>query len=538
VQDTATLGAITSLLNRVDVQDDGTNSTGSPVSDFDTYPNNIAVSNVKSLTGTNQGGSANPNVLIGEILNYSIRIDVPVGTINNLKAVDVLDHGLAFVGCDSVSAGSLVLAQDPCTTPSALTVQAEPVTDTNPSSDDAGRHITFDFGQVQNTSGSTQTLIVNYRVIVLDIQDNVDGAPGMNNGVEWQWEGGTLAGAAESVQVVEPQLEILKTVNPETTRLGRIVTYTIQVSHTAESTAPAYDVLMTDGIPTGLELVPGSIVVNGSTGLPAPTITATATQFSVYWASFPVGETATVTFQATFVGPSPVINVANVEWSSIQIDPNPRMAPQSPYNIHSTERRYDPLSQTINDYRASSSITLRTPKLPDTGFAPGRVTVIPDQPTADQYTDLGDMWLEIPVLGIKIPVVGVPLGGPNGWDLTWLANQAGWLEGTAIPTDVGNTALTGHVYLANGEPGPFVDLHTMYWGQQIILHANGYKYIYEVRQTRTLLPNDLSVLADDGYAWLTLLTCKDYNEAKDTYATRAAVKAILLRVEPETKTNR
>ena len=151
----ADLTGITSFTNLVHVQDDGTNTTGTPVEAQATDTDQLAILNVKSLTGSNQAGSALPNVLIGEILDYSIRIDIPVGTITNLKAVDILDHGLAFVGCNPsspISSGTLVLAQNPCTTPSALTVQAEPITDLNPNSDDAGRHITFDFGQVENNS--------------------------------------------------------------------------------------------------------------------------------------------------------------------------------------------------------------------------------------------------------------------------------------------------------------------------------------------------------------------------------------------------
>ena len=199
-------------------------------------------------------------MLIGEILTYSIRIDIPVGTINNLKAVDILDHGLAFVGCDPttpISSGSLVLTQNPCTTASALTVENEPVTDTNPASEDAGRHITFTFGQVQNTSGSTQSLIVNYQVIVLDIADNKNGVTGINNAVTWSWEGGSLSGSATGVNIIEPDLDILKSANPNVTALGSIVTFSIEIDHTSNSAAPAYDVLVTNSIPTGLLLDPG-----------------------------------------------------------------------------------------------------------------------------------------------------------------------------------------------------------------------------------------------------------------------------------------
>jgi large repetitive protein len=531
----ADLTGITSFPNTIHVQDDGTNTTGTPVEAQATDTDQLAILNVKSLTGSNQPGSAMPNVLIGEILDYAVRIDIPVGTITSLKAVDILDHGLAFVGCNPsspISSGTLVLAQNPCTTPSALTVQAEPITDLNPNSDDAGRHITFDFGQVENNSGSTQTLIVNYQVIVLDIQDNVDGLTGLSNTVEWQWEGGTLSGFASGVDVVEPDLSIAKTVDPVIAALGSVVTYTIEISHTAESTAPAYDALMTDGIPTGLELVPGSVTVTGSAGLPAATITESSTRFSVFWTSFPVGETATIIFEARFIGPSPVINTANVEWASIQIDPSPPLVPQSPYNVHSTERRYDPLSQAINDYRASSSISLRQPELPATGFAPGVQTIVSAQPRDKMYNTLGDMWLEIQALDLKLPIVGVPATSDgNSWDITWLGKNAGWLNGTAFPTWKGNSVITSHVYLPNGQPGPFVDLSTLKFGDRVIVSAYGQDYIYEVRTVKTVKPDDTSrVIRHEELPWITLLTCKDYDPRTDTYLNRIAVRAVLVSV--------
>ena len=175
---------------------------------------------------------------------------------------------------------------------------------------------------------------------------------------------------------------------------------------------------------------------------------------------------------------------------------------------------------------------VRVSQLPDTGFAPQRVTVLPAQPSDVVYSSMPGIWLEIPALHLVSPIVGVH-GSASGWNLTWLSNQVGYLQGTTPPTVVGNTALTAHVYLADGTPGPFVNLDQLSWGQTIILHANGYRYLYEVRQNRLVWPGNLSVFREDGYAWLTLLTCKGYNEAQQTYQYRVAVRAILLKVEPE-----
>jgi LPXTG-site transpeptidase (sortase) family protein len=431
----------------------------------------------------------------------------------------------------------LILATNPCTDPTALTVQAEPVTDVDPASVNAGRHVTFNFGQVQNTSGATQTLTVNYRVIVLDIKDNVNGVTGLKNGATWTWEGGTLSGAATGVNIIEPKLEILKTVNPAVTGLGSVVAFTINIDHASSSTATAYDVLMTDGIPTGLILDQTSVVVSGSAGLPASTVTTSPTQFSVFWSAFPLGATATVTFNATFIGPSPVINAANVEWSSLQIDPAPHLQPQSTFNQHSTERRYDPLDITINNYITSSSAALTVPGNPRTGFAPGEVTLLPSQPELKAYQDLGSLWLEIPRLGVRMSIVGVQLGADGEWDLTWLGNQAGYLDGTAYPTHAGNSVLTGHVYLADGSPGPFVNLHNLRYGDSIIVHLDGQSYIYQVRSDTVVSPNNNSAFKHEIYPWLTLVTCKDYDAATSNYIHRVNVQAVLIKIESDPTLN-
>jgi LPXTG-site transpeptidase (sortase) family protein len=531
VVDAAGLGEITSFTNTVHVQDDGSHTTGTPVEARASDTDVLASSNIKTLTNTNQAASSTPNVLVGEILTYSIRLDVPVGTLTDLKVVDVLDHGLAFVGCDAttpISSGSLILGQDPCTTPGAITVQAEPTTDTNPVSADAGRHITFDFGTVQNNGSATQTLSVYYRVVVLNIADNVNGVKGLNNQVEWQWTGGQLSESASGVDIVEPQLVIVKTVDPLVAVIGSVVTYTLEVSHTSASTAPAFDVLVTDGIPAGLTLVPGSIAVNGSSGLPAPTLVSTPTQFTVYWSSFPVSEKATITFQAKFVGPSPVVNTSTVEWSSLQIDPHPHLVPQSSYNRFSTERRYDPLSQTTNDYEASSSAELKTPTLPKTGFAPHIQTMLPAQSLDEQYAAT-DIIMEIPSLNLRIPVVGVPQKG-GSWDVTWLENQAGWLEGTSFPAWNGNSVLTAHVYLANGLPGPFVNLNTLKYGDKIVIHAYGQKYTFEVTSNTVIEPQDMSAFRHEEKPALTLITCKVYDPATGTYLRRVVVRTALVEV--------
>jgi LPXTG-site transpeptidase (sortase) family protein len=152
------------------------------------------------------------------------------------------------------------------------------------------------------------------------------------------------------------------------------------------------------------------------------------------------------------------------------------------------------------------------------------------QPESLAYFSYSDLLLEIPALGIKSPIVGVPYT-VGGWDTTWLGNQVGWLDGSAFPSWVGNSVLTGHVYNQTGTAGPFINLANLKWGDQIIVHAYGQKFTYEVRSNRMITPNDNSVLGHKDRPWITLITCKGYSEEKQTYLWRIAVQAVLIEVK-------
>jgi LPXTG-site transpeptidase (sortase) family protein len=167
-------------------------------------------------------------------------------------------------------------------------------------------------------------------------------------------------------------------------------------------------------------------------------------------------------------------------------------------------------------------------KLPATGFAPNQITTLPLQSLDQAYTAYSDLWLEIPSLGIQIDIVGVP-ETPSGWDVTWLEKNAGWLNGTTFPTWPGNSFVTGHVWDAYDQPGPFVDLNKLQWGDKVIVHLNGSAYTFEVRSKLSVEPDDLSLVEqEEDYSWLNLMTCKEFNEETGVYDYRLIVRTVLV----------
>jgi LPXTG-site transpeptidase (sortase) family protein len=198
-------------------------------------------------------------------------------------------------------------------------------------------------------------------------------------------------------------------------------------------------------------------------------------------------------------------------------------------NNHTDDSRVTFTVAIASSSGSGSSHSSKSKKLPATGFAPDLITLLPEQPIEKAYAAEG-MWLEIPALGLKQSIVGVP--GPD-WDVTWLGNQIGYLQGTAFPTWNGNSVLTGHVTDANGKPGPFASLGSLAWGNQIIIYAWGQAYIYEVRSVNLWTdPNSTSALTrHEDLPWLTLITCHGYDEKTDTYRWRTIVRAVLVSVK-------
>jgi LPXTG-site transpeptidase (sortase) family protein len=169
--------------------------------------------------------------------------------------------------------------------------------------------------------------------------------------------------------------------------------------------------------------------------------------------------------------------------------------------------------------------------IPVTGFAPGQVTDLSGLPVT-VYTALNNVTLEIPVLKLKLPVVGVPMKNRT-WDVNWLLDQAGWLEGSAFPGYSGNSVLTSHVTLPYGQPGPFTDLHKLKTGDKVFVHSYGELYIYEVKSISERHATDPAILQHEEKSWLTLVTCADYSESAETYLKRLVVKAEFIQNQPD-----
>jgi LPXTG-site transpeptidase (sortase) family protein len=472
-----------------------------------------------------------------------------------------MEQGLAFMECATIDAPGLTTNVEGgfdsiCNNSIVIpTMSADPA--------DVDRRVTFDFGTITNEGQTDAILKVNYRATVLNIVTNVDGES-LNNSATWNSSGGVLGAVQTSVNIVEPDLKIEKTANVNFIANGSIATFTLAISHTSKSKSDAFDIMVSDVLPAGLDYVANSIVCDGGAQDPdagSCVYDALTRTIKAQWSTFtllPAGDRGVIQFDvignAFIPANGSVTNTANVEWTSV---PDDRSTPQSfstPPNPFARERFYDP-ADPLNFYNASAALAF-TPLggsnddgedggggrgkrksssdsaaggfiIPITGFAPNTVTELN---TASRPTyNSTNLSIEIPTMKVKTSIVGVQL--KNGdWDVSWLLDQIGWLNGTAYPTWTGNSVLTAHVVNSVGQPGVFSNLRNLNKGEYVIVYNLGYRYTYKVVSNQYVQPDDITVLQHEDKAYLTLITCDTYNEKTKAYLRRIAVRAMLVDV--------
>lgn len=164
-------------------------------------------------------------------------------------------------------------------------------------------------------------------------------------------------------------------------------------------------------------------------------------------------------------------------------------------------------------------------RMPETGFSTQRLTSLRDQPASLAYTNL-HLQLDMPVLGIKTDIVSVP-DQENGWAVEWLRDNAGLLEGSALPGE-GVSYIAAHNHLNALETGPFVFISTLNVNDRIFVHNAENELIeFSVVANALYEPQDFALVQEKADAYknaLVLITCE--NEATDgSYLNRRVIFA-------------
>ncbi|HUE89201.1 MAG TPA: class D sortase [Vicinamibacterales bacterium] len=106
--------------------------------------------------------------------------------------------------------------------------------------------------------------------------------------------------------------------------------------------------------------------------------------------------------------------------------------------------------------------------------------------------------LDIPRLNLSAPVL-------SGDDAATLDLAVGHLPDTPLPWEPGNSALAAH------RDGLFRPLRDIRVGDDVRVRTEHGEFAYRVRETKIVMPDDLSVLAATDADTLTLITCYPFN---------------------------
>jgi LPXTG-site transpeptidase (sortase) family protein len=455
----------------------------------------------------------------------SISVDKTISTIN-FSSPSVLDitYSIVVHNTGQVNLSNIQVTDDLTTvypSPASFTVVSETAIGltTNSAYNGIPSNDLLLMGTDTLNSGSSGT-------ITLEVKVNMGGKPttytntANASGTPPTGPSVTASSSVTTAEFADPA--VAKTANPSNASVGDPVIFTITVTN--NGTQSANNVKVTDDVPTNFSIDTNGVTSIDQNNLPRGTVTVNTATNHVEddLGTLATTDVITITIKTHVISSlsNGVTNTANLTTTS---------SPEPPQNDISSITVNPPSSGGGNGGKGGTSgVSL----LPSTGFAPSVVTPLSIQPADKVYSTYGDVWLEIPKLKVQIPIVGVPKA--NGtWDVTWLGNQAGWLQGSAFPSWNGNSVLTGHVYMSNGLPGPFVSLRQLNWGDQIILHVYGEKYVYQVRANVSVTPSNLSPLQHKDAPWVTLITCEGYDQSNNSYSYRVAVQAMLIGANQE-----
>ena len=153
-------------------------------------------------------------------------------------------------------------------------------------------------------------------------------------------------------------------------------------------------------------------------------------------------------------------------------------------------------------------------QLPATGFSSLNTNTSSEQPKALSYEPVR-LLLQIPALSLETELVSVPLID-NTWQVEWLGNRAGVLEGSAMPGE-GYSFIAAHNTLNSEEYGPFALLSTMEPNDLITVNSeDGTMKLFRVYANELINANDVQKLektAEQEADSLVLITCE--NESVD-----------------------
>ncbi|CAN5758103.1 hypothetical protein BH11VER1_BH11VER1_25340 [soil metagenome] len=400
---------------------------------------------VKALVSTNQTDTLGSNVAIGEQVTYTLTVTLAEGLSQSFSILDIAQDNangvLEILSAQITSIGANI-------TNTAGLIVGNTGTLSSPGTSALNNQAAFSFGDVTNIADNINnandqiTITVTARVANQTV--NQSGDVLSNTGRVTYGPGGatTLNSTTVNVTVVEPDLNVVKTITSSTANIdaGDTVTYQIVVSHTGLSNSNAYDIILADTMPGVLQNytlvsavitdgnVPSNIDVASRLNLTAAGVLSTTGDIDLLLDTNGTTDqslTITITAQvkdATNVGTS-FTNTVDIDWSSLNggLDGD---------DAGTIGERTGGGSNPPNDYSDSDSVTAATvgtlavSKAVDLANAPiGQVVTYTVTVTVAEGRTVINLADTLPS-GVTLVANSAALTTPAGWTITGFTNNS------------------------------------------------------------------------------------------------------------------
>ncbi len=259
---------------------------------------------------------------IGETVTYSITLTLPEIPMDRVVISDTLPDGLTFISGEITSIGSEISINGDL------------------SLVDAGQVLTLTLTDVINAYVDG-TITTDQDAIVISVTARVDDIATNTSGAELTNTASlsvTPIGAdpldqvidTATVEVIEPNVSVVKTASDISPMLGDTFSYTFTVTNAADATSPAFNTVLVDNFPFEMTLTGNFTLSDPALGTVSPTSVAGGTQLLVTIPVLQPGQSFTITAEVELGFLSDVLqgleNTASVSTNStpIENDPNGR----------------------------------------------------------------------------------------------------------------------------------------------------------------------------------------------------------------------
>jgi len=237
-------------------------------------PMTASISYATSLADT-----VDPNVAIGEVISYTLRVNLLEGLSAPITVTDIIPAGLGVLSINGKAAGSAIpLANipNPVITPTSVACPNA-----------SGATITLSYGSINvpvNGNPNDNFFLIQIDAIVCDTPTNSGTAGaqtvfnnsfsvGLTSNTQGQPPVCVVASNQVSATVVEPKLDVKKTFTPNLVQPGATVPITITVTNTG--TAPAYALALQDVLGSCLTFLSATAPTGYTVANAAGTVTIT-----------------------------------------------------------------------------------------------------------------------------------------------------------------------------------------------------------------------------------------------------------------------